>query len=158
MVSWIAWVVTLIKADGPLLDCMTDRNERRNFKVCTGHHWIIGLLRGGFQGEGVPKSSLMFSKVPQSSLGILRVPQLPPPPPPWTPPLRNPTIETKVPQAKDIVLGVNGEIYNYTDLQDSLEARWADIVCGVSLICAKAWRKFKFGGLELIQNLGHFDI
>ena len=24
-------------------------------------------------------------------------------------------------QAKDIVLGVNGEIYNYTDLQDSLE-------------------------------------
>ena len=30
----------------------------------------------------------MFPKVPQSSLGILRVPQLPPP---WTPPLRNPT-------------------------------------------------------------------
>lgn len=58
-----------------------------------------------------------------------------------------------MPQAKDIVLGVNGEIYNYTDLQDSLEARWADIVCGVSLICAKAWKKFKFGGLELIQNL-----
>ena len=26
-------------------------------------------------------------------------------------------------KAKDIVLGVNGEIYNYTTLQDSLEAR-----------------------------------
>ncbi|CAL1140604.1 unnamed protein product [Cladocopium goreaui] len=26
-------------------------------------------------------------------------------------------------EAKDIVLGVNGEIYNYTTLQDSLEAR-----------------------------------
>lgn len=26
-------------------------------------------------------------------------------------------------EAKDIVLGVNGEIYNYTDLQDELEAR-----------------------------------
>ncbi len=37
---------------------------------------IIGLLRGGFQGGG----SLIFPKVPQSSLGILRVPQLPPPP------------------------------------------------------------------------------
>lgn len=30
-------------------------------------------------------------------------------------------------QAKDIVLGVNGEIYNYTDLQDSLEARSKEI-------------------------------
>ena len=29
-------------------------------------------------------------------------------------------------QAKDIVLGVNGEIYNYTDLQDSLEARFSE--------------------------------
>ena len=28
-------------------------------------------------------------------------------------------------KAKDIVLGVNGEIYNYTTLQDSLEARLA---------------------------------
>ena len=33
----------------------------------------------------------MFPKVPQSSLGILRVPQLPPPPLEH-PPLRNPTI------------------------------------------------------------------
>ena len=33
-------------------------------------------------------------------------------------------IPFKKAQAKDIVLGVNGEIYNYTDLQDSLEARF----------------------------------
>ena len=40
------------------------------------HHQFIGLLRGG----GVPRGggSLIFPKVPQSSLGILRVPQLPP--------------------------------------------------------------------------------
>ena len=37
--------------------------------------YIIGLLRGGPRGGG----SLIFPKVPQSSLGILRVPQLPPP-------------------------------------------------------------------------------
>ncbi len=48
---------------------------------------IIGLLRGGLPGGG---GSLIFPKVPQSSLGILRVPQLPPPPL-NTPPLRNPT-------------------------------------------------------------------
>ena len=34
--------------------------------------WIIGLLRGGSKGRG---GSLIFPKVPQSSLGILRVPQ-----------------------------------------------------------------------------------
>ena len=45
------------------------------------------------KGGGVPRGggSLMFPKVPQSSLGILRVPQLPPPlNTPGT--LRNPTI------------------------------------------------------------------
>ena len=35
--------------------------------------FIMGFLRGGMV---IP---LMFPKVPQSSLGILRVPQLPPP-------------------------------------------------------------------------------
>ena len=42
---------------------------------------------GGPRGGG----SLIFPNVPQSSLGILRVPQFPPPPL-NTPPLRNPTI------------------------------------------------------------------
>ena len=37
--------------------------------------YFIGLRRGVPRGGG----SLMFPKVPQSSLGILRVPQLPPP-------------------------------------------------------------------------------
>ena len=52
-----------------------------------GHQQIIGLLRGGVPRGG---GSLIFPKVPQSSLGILRVPQLPPPlEHPGT--LRNPT-------------------------------------------------------------------
>ena len=47
---------------------------------------LIGLLRGGgSKGRGFPK-------VPESSLGILRVPQLPPPPLNTAPPLKNPTI------------------------------------------------------------------
>ena len=49
------------------------------------HCFIIGLLRGGPRGGG----SLMFPKVPQSSLEILRVPQLPPP---LGHPLKNPII------------------------------------------------------------------
>ena len=52
------------------------------------HLQFIGLLRGvGSKGRGFPK---IFPKVPQSSLGILRVPQLPPP-------LRNPTINVHPP-------------------------------------------------------------
>ena len=43
---------------------------------------LIGFLRGAV----IP---LMFPKVPQSSLGILRAPFTPSP---WTPPLKNPTI------------------------------------------------------------------
>ena len=50
-------------------------------------HDFIGLLRGGVPRGG---GSLMFPKVPQSSLGIFRVPQLPPPL--EHPPLRNPTM------------------------------------------------------------------
>ena len=48
---------------------------RDNYRVVKG-----GVPRGG--------GSLMFPKVPQSSLGILRVPQLPPPL--EHPPLKNP--------------------------------------------------------------------
>ncbi len=64
-----------------------------NLDTCISHgcDWtqpnlpnIIGLLRGGPRG-GV---SLIFPKVPQSSLGILRVPQLPRPL--GHPPLKNP--------------------------------------------------------------------
>ena len=63
-------------------------------KSLLNHH--LGRLGGGFVKDvllkcspqfyrvvkgGVPRGggSLMFPKVPQSSLGILRVPQLPPP-------------------------------------------------------------------------------
>ena len=49
---------------------------------------VIGLLRGGVPRGG---GSLIFPKVPRSSLGILRVPQLPPPLN-TPPPLRNPTM------------------------------------------------------------------
>ena len=43
--------------------------RRKGFQVV-----VIGLLRGGVPRGG---GSLIFPKVPQSSLGILRVPQLP---------------------------------------------------------------------------------
>ena len=48
------------------------------------HPKFYRVVKGG---GGVPRGggSLMFPKVPQSSLGILRVPQLPPP---WTPPTK----------------------------------------------------------------------
>ena len=49
---------------------------------------IYRVVKGGGPRGG---GSLIFPKVPQSSLGILRIPQLPPP---WTPPLRNPTNHT----------------------------------------------------------------
>ena len=53
------------------------------------YSYFIGLLRGGVQGEVV--IPLIFPKVPQSSPGILRVPQLPPPL--EHPPLKNPTMK-----------------------------------------------------------------
>ena len=50
--------------------------------LCLPEPWgndpiFTGLLRGGVPRGG---GSLIFPKVPQSSLGILRVPYLPPPP------------------------------------------------------------------------------
>ena len=37
-------------------------------------------------------------------------------------------VSVHVHKAKDIVLGVNGEIYNYTTLQDALEAHPPQVV------------------------------
>ena len=50
---------------------------RLDARIKYDHPTIIGLLRGGGGPRG--GGSLIFPKVPQSSLGILRVPQLPPP-------------------------------------------------------------------------------
>ena len=55
------------------------RFKKQENNACLLGEEIIGLLRGGVPRGG---GSLIFPKVPQSSLGILRVPQLPPP---WTP-------------------------------------------------------------------------
>ena len=68
--------------DGPPERCRKQKNVLKEGSTPGRKwgYWIIGLLRGGVPRGG---GSLIFPKVPQSSLGILRVPQLPPP---WTNP------------------------------------------------------------------------
>ena len=88
--DWIGLDWILIKSCQPLWDayrfqnpatlrCFLDprkhREDDQDF-LPLGHTHLIGLLSGGVPRGG---GSLIFPNVPQSSLGILRVPQLPPP-------------------------------------------------------------------------------